>query len=218
MENSAEKIPVHIFDWIQQYRFEDLDSRQQQEVLQHMNRENYAEMHDAYRDIMDVAKSDRMPGTHSRKQILLDHFDKKYPQKKLISFNTSPLTLWKAAAVLLLCLSSGLAYSLLSPKRLNDMSLASRDTVYVTRQVTSAPKTIHDTVYLEGKTQPAGPKQRRDMRSATETIVQRTSRNGVPAMDVNILSVKEMGTIPNQTKHNSMKDDSIGGKYAFVSL
>lgn len=218
MENSAKKIPVHIFDWIQQYRFEELDSRQQQEVLQHMNRENYAEMHDAYRDIMDVAKSDRMPGTHSRKQILLDHFDKKYPQKKLISFNTSPLTLWKAAAVLLLCLSSGLAYSLLSPKRLNDMSLASRDTVYVTRQVAAAPKTIHDTVYLEGKTQPAGPKQKRDMRSATETIVQRTSRNGVPAMDVNILSVKEMGTIPNQTKHNSMKDDSIGGKYAFVSL
>ncbi len=218
MENSAEKIPVHVYDWIQQYSFEELDISKQQEVLQYMNREVYAEMHDACNDIMDVAKGSRVPNNHARKQILLDHFDKRYPPKKIISFNASPLTLWKAAAVLLLCLSSGLAYSLLSPKRLNDLSLASRDTVYVTRQVASAPKTLHDTVYLEGKAQPDGSKQKQGRASAIEAIVQRSAHANVPAMDVNILSVKEMGATPNQTRHNSMRDDTIAGKYAFVSL
>lgn len=218
MENSAEKIPVHVYDWIQKYSFEELGIDKQREVLQYMSREAYAEMHDAYNDVMDVSKSSRIPNAHVRKQILLDHFDKRYPPKKTISFNASPLTLWKAAAVLLLCLSSGLAYSLLSPKRLNDLSLASRDTIYVTRQVAAAPETIHDTVYLEGKAQPAGNKQKQGRASATETIVQRSVRAHVPAMDVNILSVKEMGATPNQTRHNSMRDDTVAGKYAFVSL
>ncbi|HYG15227.1 MAG TPA: hypothetical protein VEC12_05690 [Bacteroidia bacterium] len=213
MKNNIENTPDYIFDWLQQFSFAQLESAMQKEVLLYFELEEYNDLHQGFMAIKTVSK--RGTARERGKQELLSRFDNKYSKKQPI-FNllTMRVSLWKAASVLLV-ITGGLLFLKVNGGQASQGSFTVKtDTVYVTRGVSLNPVEILDTVYIvrEESTKPtkaAGAVKK----AASET------REYIPVpTDVQVLSVDEINGISNQTKGNSIKDDTLVKKFSFVNL
>src|SRR6186713_289441 len=115
MENNMEHVPSLVFDWIQQYDFDRLTAKQQQEVVKHLSKEEYSEMYKAAQIVKNNPRVTEAGA--SRREALLQRFDKKHAtDKPIFSLWNQSVTLWKVAATFLL-FGMGWQYYLLQQKK-----------------------------------------------------------------------------------------------------
>lgn len=214
MENNPEQIPSYIFDWLELLPFEGLSASRQEEVLRYFSADAYNELHHTVSDIRHTAHKPADHMRNTRKQMLMQRFDEKHkPQATIIRMFNKPVALWKAAAVFLLIGGGWFSYFMLQHKHLPASTLTTFvDTLYVTKEISPDPLKIYDTVYIDRVSEPAQ-KQRRHQQSKQQQHI-----TGADMDQLNIVSVKELEHLPNSTKRNSMKDDSLVKQYSFITL
>jgi len=207
MNIDFEKTPAVLFDWVETFSFEQLNPAQQKEVLVHLSEEAYNEMH---RTSIDLKSASALwnDDFSDRKELLLVHFDRHHKQE--LGFKGHMI--WQAAAVLLLMLSGWLFYQVFDLKKEPVIKqMASIDTVYVDREVTSSPEVVHDTVYRYKKL------QNNDRESAYQIEI--TEKEEIaPLNDMIAVPVLELENFNTTPKGNSMKDDSLLKKFGFVAM
>lgn len=218
MKSNPEQIPTAVFDWLQTHDFEDLNAAQKQETLLHFGVEEYAELRRTVTKINRAALQTRL----GRKQDLLARFDALHAPGATAGrvFSITRLVVWKAAAVFLFFLSAALFYQKMTAKNAESSALASAiDTLYVVKEVASAPVRIYDTVFIQAKKQ--GVRASIPIESQFALRQDTGSELGAEpfAGDQSpFVSVRELENKSNQPKRNSMKDDSLLRRYSFVTM
>lgn len=220
MKFNPEHIPAVVFDWLQTYDFEELTAEQKQEVLFHFAMEEYGELRHTVSQINLLRQSDESEGRLQRKQDLLARFDALHaPAGKQRSIFSGQVV-WKAAAVFLFFLSAALFYQKMTAKSTESTALASAiDTLYVVKEVASAPVRIYDTVFIQAKkhseraTNPIDSRLALRQDTGSETVVDQMAIEELP-----FVSVRELESKSNQPKRNSMKDDSLLRRYSYVTM
>lgn len=244
MKTKPENIPAIVFDWLEAYDFQGLSSEQKQEVLKHSTEEEFNELRQTIVGIKTTAFPAYIENMASRKQTLLARFDSIH-SRPLVSIredtnqggarfdrihsdkkrNHRPVFaltnwVWKAAAVFLFFLSSGLIYQKMTVKNVNGVALASSiDTLYVIKEVASAPTWIYDTVFIHLKPKQVKPSYTIDSgySSNTQTALAGDLQSFNPD-PLPVVSLRELDNASNRPKHNSMKDDSLLRRYSFATL
>ncbi len=219
MKNNIENIPVDIFECLTHLSFQQLTHEQQQQVLSQMSQEEYDEL---YRSHSLISES---LNTHKRslhtKEALLQMFDEQYPQQaKKAKFSTA--VYWQAACVLL--------------------SMATIFLALQNRQWSSAEETetltLHDTIFIQ-QALPAQSSVDSGIASSQEKhkvhtnpkrmdADRRFAKNPAPELNyakapaleenVQVLSINTLHDVSNNSKRNSMHDDSLERNFKFVSM
>lgn len=212
MEHNFEKIPAHIFDWIEVQAFEQLSTSQQALVLNFFTKEDYNQMHQTALELKAASGADRNLRNESRKNAVMAHFDNIHPVVKVMPLNTRLAMVWQAAAILLFLLSGWLFYQLFDLKNESGLQqVANVDTVYVDKEVKSDPEIIRDTIYLYKQT---------SSKSHEEIVA---TANGMVSTatdelnDIGIITMEDVETI-SEPKGTSMRDDSLLNRFNFYSL
>ncbi len=212
MDKKLEQIPAIIFDWLETLDFIKLNASQQAETLKYFSKEEYREMRNAFLDIKTLSIHNKITNSINREGFLLAHFDKHYANKKVLT----PIFVWRVAALLLLLLSGGLFFKVLTMKDvILNPQVALVDTVYVNKDVKSTPEIIHDTVYIT--------KQLVVKKNDGQGLNYSYSENNLPTTnltvtDMSVISFKDRDNRANKVRGNSMKDDSLYRKHGFVSM
>jgi hypothetical protein len=113
-------------------------------------------------------------------------------------------------------LSGWFCYSVLQKSSGSPSSLvASIDTVFVTKEIAAEPVKIYDTVYIERESRAARSAKAAGFIPAYTSV----AYDSFPATEeLNVLSLDELENIPNVSKGNSMRDDSLYHKYSIITL
>jgi hypothetical protein len=218
MNPNFNSMPSTIFDWIEKLEFAQLNEQQQTEVLKFLSEEEYTAMHYAAIGLKDVHLSAMVSKDSGTKASLLARFDARHSGAKVIpAEQRRSLIFWQAAAVLLFLLSGWLFYRVFEVKKAGTINqVASIDTVFVDREVRTAPEVIHDTVYLY-KTRQAG-NRNANVSPATLHETERFDRPLTETEGIEVLPLQELERAANAIRGNSMKDDSLLKKYALFSF
>jgi hypothetical protein len=213
MKINFEEMPSVIFDWIEQKGFSTLAAEQQQEVLKYLSSEEYEELH---RTALGVKVSVHKQVSNSRKEELFHHFDRKHRSGRIIGLQSQSLIFWQAAAVLLFLLSGWLFYRIFDVKSDHAIQqMASIDTVYVDREVKSNPEIIHDTVYLYKQLSRSTHENRTGGNATTNHAPEELTQE---AEAIEVMSLNDLENPVNNTRGNSMKDDSLLNRYTLHSF
>jgi len=215
MKTEPENIPDHLFDWLENRSFHSLSEVEKTLVLHFFSKEEFEEMQSA----AIAVKSPKAPQNKTSKSNLLDRFDAVHANG---SENAKPaifqMPVWRAAAIALLLICFGLAHRILNTTLSKPIGTAIKvDTVYLVKQIASAPEKIFDTIYISKTT--ATPKSKELVKSIAEIAkfkdkpVEIFSKNELAVVPLNELENKA-----NQPKRNSLKDDSVLRKFAVVRL
>ncbi len=215
MNTDFEKVPAVIFDWIKTKSFEDLTHSQKKDVLTYLSEEKYKEMYLAYLRIKPVSGSGNFVQELQSKNILLKHFDKRYPKEKNAGNGSSQKTLlfWQAAAVFLMLLSGALFYNFMDLKKsLSSQPVASADTVYVTKEITTGTSVVYDTIYkyIESYSNAGSTTHVEEVIFENEDLQPLNDGGYQPSIDLDNIDIRPRGS--------SMKDDSLLRKFGFVSM
>lgn len=213
MKNNIEQLPVEIIDWIQSTNFEELDVTIQTTILKYIEKEEYENMRESFLLIQSNNNHERI------KSNLMNAFDDAYPtRKKTNEFSV----LWKAASVLLFFSTLWFAYKQQSVEQtVASIKQNIIDTIYV-EKVVQQEKIIIDTLWRNEKKESS-----KKLSAKTIPSISNNKENGSKQVvelakneenDFDILTIDQANTLPNKTKRNSMKDDSLEMNYKFVSL
>jgi hypothetical protein len=217
MKNNIEQLPVEIIDWIQSTNFEELDVTIQTTILKYIEKEEYENMRESF---LLIQSNNNHINNHERiKSNLMNAFDDAYPtRKKTNEFSV----LWKAASVLLFFSTLWFAYKQQSVEQtVASIKQNIIDTIYV-EKVVQQEKIIIDTLWRNVKKESS-----KKLLAKTIPSVSNNKENGSKQVvelakneenDFDILTIDQANTLPNKTKRNSMKDDSLEMNYKFVSL
>lgn len=206
MTNKA-NIPTEIMDWIHTTSFDNLTSTQQILVLQYFSQEEYTTMVEALQVLQQLSI------TSSKQRIksnLLVHFSEKYPQQRSYHWINKSVSMWKAAAVLIVLFGVGYFNYSTRLKQLADTINRIHDTVYVERLVQGETIKVVDTVYAD--------KPMQKPNKGLKTILQPEHHVPLQQTDINIQSIKSIDAPANQTKRNSISDDTLISNYRFTTL
>lgn len=204
MEPNTNNIDLALFALIEQKNFEELNSDEVKMVLNQMSETEFTQMRKTYVLVQKI--SIQKSRKHEIKQQLLQKFEQHKPSTSwpyALKFNSIHI----AASMLI---ASVLTIPFLW-KRAEHPSASIpqivHDTVFLTR--TEPPKliTFYDTVFI----------QKRPQKSSV--IMPKTKSNiTIPQSDLAIQSLNEMNQLPNQSRNQSLKDDTLIHTYGFVSL
>ena len=212
MNRNLEQVPAIIFDWLESQDFLKLNTSQQDEVLKYFSRDEYEEMRKSFLDIKLAFIPNNAVIDSNRQHVLLTHFDKHNAYKKVLT----PLFIWRAAALLLLLLSGGLFYKLLTMKNaIVNTQVVLADTVYVNKEIKSAPEIIHDTLYI---TKRMFSKKRNTRKLNYFGANNNLLNKPITVTDITTMGLKDLNNRANRIRSTSMKDDSLFKKHGFVSL
>lgn len=210
--NTNESIE-QIYDWLEQFSFDELSQEQKRQVLQSMDEETYSEMHAAFATLTGKEQPVPVRGKEKvRDAIFHSVQDKEKSPSILAVFLHRSITLGKAAIVVLALLTA-LIWSL-SRERIQQISGPVEhltDTIYVTQNQV-VPEVVKDTVYMvqsSGKSQP-------DKIRETPSAVANHQVNDVPGL--HIVTADERNARSNQIKQNSLKHDSLAKRFEFISM
>lgn len=216
---NPEQIPSEIFDWLMQSSFEELQPAQQQFVLCHLTADAYNQMHHAAAGLRTGASGVKQ-GHEASREKLLAHFDTIHPPKHKNA--TIQLRLWRAAAILMLLLSTAQAYLNTRQHKMAGTQLASKkaNTIFVTKLATAAPVIKHDTIYL--------PTEKNNTPVTTTAVNVAKTYTGGATFQVDhtiqssnaltMVSVDDYNKDINALKGNSIQNDSLVQQFHFVSL
>ena len=214
--NNIENMPPVVFNWMNTMPFEKLDTDQKRAVEQFMSGTEYNEMHEAAQLLLNV-KYNPAGRRNQIKDDLLKQFDAKHKRQEGLSIFYSSQLAWKVAAVFLAIGLPISAYFLIKSNKqlISDQRNGRVDTVYLENPSASNPLKIYDTVYIakETETHQSRPsKQKQVIENPADEV------NVALPHDINIQSIKDVNSVPNTRKRNTIKDDSLIKHYNFVTL
>lgn len=211
MNTNKENIPSYLFDYLELYRFDELNKQKQDEVLKYFTKEEY----EALNDVAQKLKNTR-PITNS-KEFLTLRFEKKHGVNTKSPSLSHPI-FWKWVAVFLVCGFVVIQYLIFNQNKTFSESVTHiRDTVYIVKNIISYPVTTHDTVYLKYAEKIVMKPQRKE----NEEHVKPSQKVNTPFQqfsELNIVSIKELNDLPNNRKGRSIKDDTLLNSFEFVKL
>lgn len=214
MRTNPENIPAIIYEWLKAASFAELEKAQQEEVVRHMNADEFDELHFTHVSLVKTASSTPSANREKIKMLLLEHFDHKQTRQHKLLFLNKPVALWKAAAAVLLLLTGWLLFYLAGKKENSPQLAARTDTVYVIKKIPAEPVKIYDTVYVTKYVQ-SSKKEDRYKEDASPNGSMNVHDNYEP---MHIVSVRELDNASNQPKGNSIKDDTLIKKFGFVRM
>ena len=209
MNNQYDQIPSSLFNWLNQYAYEQLNQEQKTVVSAWFSPTEYNELHLASLAASGLHETSRK---ESIKENLLLHYQNVHHSKKTNWF-VKEIALWKVAATLLLI--GGLSYPWLVQKKSTKPLLAQVDTVYI--HTTTEPKhsVVYDTVYMQlaAATKPS------KRASQQSHVTKQALASYLPEQtDIKINSIHSLEAEPNQIRGNSLKHDTLLNTYGFVRL
>ncbi|MCF8254814.1 MAG: hypothetical protein K9I36_11205 [Bacteroidia bacterium] len=215
MNPSPEQIPNEIFDWLQTKSYDQLNQNQQQELASFFTEQEYTLMHQIALQ-SKVLSNENVSRKARIKENLLLKLDQQQSKRK------TPLILvkwqaWKVAASFILIL--GITVFLLKNSfrfEPNTNNLITKiDTVFIEKLVEVEPVKIYDTVYLTQNFR----KENKGNRKVQNIEMKMDNRNQASTQtDLNIQSIEDIESLPNKSRSNSIKDDTLLKQYGFVSL
>ncbi|MES2558805.1 MAG: hypothetical protein V4590_03640 [Bacteroidota bacterium] len=213
-----EHIPDHLFDLLNQKDFQALNPEEQSSVLAVMDEPTYASMRKASvvsRQFFAEEKS--TPVKPEYLQQLLKKAEAKQQHEPTIVWN-KPIALWKVASLFLLLGGGWMVFMLANKNQVVRTSYITQlDTVFVEKEVPG--EKIHDTVYIEYERKQQRQHTRGENRSHKDYSSVPTGDASLPVIsDVNIVRIKEKDEPINNSKGNSIKDDSLINAFRFVTL
>lgn len=210
MNNSEENIPNEIFDWINTFSYQELNPKQQMFVSHWFSPNTYNLIHQVAKHASE--ENTRLSRKSSIKHHLLNKFELKYQS---ISWHQKAIPWWQPATIIILLLAI-ISSLLVKQKPTNNRNLlALTDTIYIEKQMESAPIYIHDTVYLNEK---------KTMKLEGKTTVlseykeHKTYKNTTIPNHILVQGIDALESTSNQIKGNSLKDDTLLNTYGFVRL
>ena len=159
------------------------------------------------------------------KKDLLRLFDEKYPVAKPQVYGRN--FMWKAASVILLISTLWLALEKREPafKETSDKFIV-HDTVFVDRPTTAAqkaglqPKEMLAAAPLPVQRSAKNKSKSNGMKPIINKPIPKAEYAQVQALkeDIQVLSINTLQNISNNSKRNSMQDDSLEKNFKFVSM
>jgi hypothetical protein len=210
---SKQQAPASILDWLEKKNFESLHKTEQNEILDHFSEEEYNDMRLAM--IALHAGNEEKTRRSEAKFRVLEHFKKVHASRKNILRTLLPFTTLKIAAALTPFVLAWLVFSFLRPaSAFAGGTVASTDTVFVTKLIDAVPVLIHDTIY----------KIEKEFVKVTgeENISgnERTAAQGAIVLpeEFPVMPIENSDNAANRIKGNSMLDDSLWRRFAGSTL
>lgn len=208
MNINFEKTPNSIFDWSEKFSFAELSDLQKKEVLLYLSEEDYTGMYETSKGLKVLLKQSSHATIYTNKNKLLDHFDATHKNRKHLKFKI--VMAWQAAALVLMVLSGWLFYRVFDLQKADTtLQVASKDTIYVTKEISAQPEYIHDTVYLYKES------GRSSKDNSTENPTLSSDSDKTKSFPQ---SPRERNGSASVPRGNSMKDDSLLKKFGFVAM
>jgi len=207
----ADNIPNSIFDSLLTRPFSTLSSSEQEEVLHHFSEEEFTAMHEAAIGLSFIGQRAKAKGKDTIKDSLMDAFDAQHPaQKPAAVWMNYRLSLPQAAAVVLLCLSGLIAFYQLNPTE----KIVYKESVRIDTLIAEAGSPeqilIHDTVWQKVEV------ERKDKKQTTK---RRNNNVILPVQqELYIQGTENINAKVNQTKNNSLEQDTLVDKIGFVTM
>lgn len=207
----AANIPNSIFDHMKTHSFVSLTPKEQEEVLRHFSEEEYTAMHEVASGLSAIGKQAKAKGKDAIKASLMDAFDAQHPAPKPAAvWMNYRLSLPQAAALVLLCLSGLVAFYQLNPTE----KIVYKESVRIDTLIAEAGSPeqilIHDTVWQKVEV------ERKDKKQTTK---RRNNNVILPVQqELYIQGTENINAKVNQTKNNSLEQDTLVSRIGFVTL
>lgn len=211
-----ENIPTHIYDWIEHISYEGLTAEQKQEVLQHLDKDEYTQLHLAAVETKQFFATKAEVNTTDIFAALTHKFDEKYEKKSTPIL--LPLRLWQAAAAVLLLVVGYLGFLLVKNPSINNgtQTVVQRDTVYIENQLPAKEIRIYDTVFIKLPSA-GGVKQANTAMADSFATTDFGTYTG--AFDgLGTLSITDKDAPQNAIKNQSIEGDTFIREFGFVTL
>jgi len=207
----ADNIPNSIFDSLLTRPFASLTSKEQEEVLLHFSEEEYTAMHEAASGLSTIGQRAKAKGKDAIKASLMDAFDAQYPVNKPAAvWMNYRLSLPQAAAIILLCLSGLIAFYQLNPRE----KIVYKESVRIDTLIAEAGSPeqilIHDTVWQKVEVEQLDKTQKPSKR--TLGIISPGQQ------ELYIQGAENINASVNQTKNNSLEQDTLVSRIGFVTM
>lgn len=211
-----ENIPTHIYDWIEQIPYESLTAEQEQEVLQHLGKAEYIQLHLAAVEAKQFFAAKPQANTTDVFAALTEKFDEKYGKK-----NTPillPLRLWQAAAAVLLLAVGYMGFLLVNnpPTTSGEQTVLQRDTVYIENQLPAKEIKVYDTIFIK---QPSFVKEKKSNTTLADSFEITDFGIYTGTFDgLGTLSITDKDAPQNAIKNQSIEGDTFIREFGFVTL
>ncbi|KAB2915333.1 MAG: hypothetical protein F9K23_10805 [Bacteroidetes bacterium] len=211
-----ENIPAHIYDWIEHIPYEVLTAEQKQEVLQHLDKVEYTQLH------LAAAEARQFFATQPEAKItnvfvaLTDRFDEKYGKKNMPIL--LPLRLWQAAAAILLLAVGYMGFLLVNnpPTNKGTQTVLQRDTVYIENQLPAKEVKVYDTIFIK---QPAVGREKKSNTTLADSFATTDFGTYTGTFDgLGTLSITDKDAPQNAIKNQSIEGDTFIREFGFVTL
>jgi hypothetical protein len=213
MNNQEENIPIEIFDWINTFSFEELEAKQQAQVIIWFTPDTYNQIH------LAAKQASLFQASLSRKAAIKEHLSYQFElNNKNKPWLNKTIPWWQAAAAILI-VSAFFIHLLIQQKTpKNNPLLSLTDSTYLKKQMASKPIEpiiIYDTVYLQETKQLIYSQLKKQKLFKKES--ERATNAALP-IQVLVQSMETLESTYNQIKGNSLKDDTLLHTYGFVRL
>lgn len=211
-----ENIPTHIYDWIERLPYEDLTAEQKQQVLQHLGKAEYIQLHLAAVEAKQFFATKPQANTTDVFAALTDKFDEKHGKK-----NTPillPLRLWQAAAAVLLLAVGYMGFLLANnpPTTSGEQIVLQRDTVYIESQLPAKEVKVYDTIFI---IQPSFVKEKKSSSTLADSFAVTDFGIYTGTFDrLGTLSITDKDAPQNAIKNQSIEGDTFIREFGFVTL
>lgn len=210
MKNDPQGIPSELFDWMEAYSFGQLDPNQRKRVLEHFGEEEYESMHLAAGALSKAARVLPPRGREKIKEELLTAFDRRPATNSPARWMKIQFGLGKVAAlVVLFSIALTAQYIHFRNVRSEITGTVRMDTLIVQAEAPQ-PILIRDTVVLRGENP--------SVEKTTRPVAGRVTLPVAETQDLYITGTDELDRPLNKPKRNSLEQDSLIGKYGFVTM
>ncbi len=203
-----------LFELIENKAFDELNQEEKNLVLSQMNESDYSALYQSNLLAKSISfGEDKSNINTNQKEKVMAHFRQKQSQ---VSILQQPIALWKVAASFVVSMMGLYLYMNTMKTTNNSNFLASKDTVYIEKNI-PGPQ-IFDTVYIYTKELVQNKLNKKNKPLMSTDITQKEYHPMPEYSGLHQLSVTEYNEPINNKKGNSIKEDSLISSIGFATL
>lgn len=202
------ELPDELFGLVGKKKFHELDTRQQEMVLQWFSEDEFNRASLLIQETEAVFRADEALLTPDPALAALLSARMRSKHRKPLLMRLIPI--WQAAAMLLLAMGLGYLIIHTPPQQ----TLALQDTVYITRDV-SVAHTIRDTVYVQQQTHQSPVTREQPTPQSPPSAEAFYAAGNAEVYPLHVLEVSEMSGAHNTASVNTMAEDPLAQTFGF---
>lgn len=219
-----ENIPEEVINWLETKPFSALSPKEKELASHFFSVEEYNRLYQTMRLVKNSMPAFSENNKEKIRAQLLAKFDALHPRKnnpkpKEVYF--SPFSFWQAASIVLLGCSGWLSFILLTENQTPLQTTKTiKDTVFLVKEVISAPVHLVDTIYIRQKIESSETRSiQKEMPMALAEIAPNyPSSNQMGLEPLPVMPFTDLESPANNPKKNSLRDDSLIKHLPIVSL